>query len=280
MAADAQTENDAKAEAPKASGQSAGEETSRRERSTIEFPYTNLEDAEQAAKAIFQEAGTTELSMAQVASALGMSAASSCFRVRMSALKLFGLVEGDAQRVSLTDLGRAIAEPHTAQGARVDAFMRVPLYRAIVTKHDGHDLPPPAAFQREIVELGVAPKMADRARQVFDRSAKHAGFLKAGSDRFVTPIVQNRGKSEAEGAEREPEKRSGGGDGGDGLDHLDPVIRALISKIPAAGTQWPLEDQVQLLQMFAMAFHMTYKNKRPIKVSAEPEHQTTTPHGT
>lgn len=266
MTTEAQTENGTHAGADDQTGSDDG----RRERSTIEFPYTNLEDAEEAAKAIFKEAGTTELTTVQTASALDMSAASSGFRVRLSALRMFGLVEGDSQRVSLSDLGRAIAEPHTAERARVDAFMRVPLYRAIVAQHDGHTLPPAAAFQREIIGLGVAAKAAERARQVFDRSARHAGFTKAGTDRFVTPIVAGRERG-AEGdtqQSRETERRSSGDDGGDGV---DPVILALVKKIPPTGTQWPLEEQVQLLQMLAMSFHMTYKNKRPIKVSAEPD---------
>lgn len=270
MGTEAQTENDAEAVAEESGGdvQSKGV-AARRERSTIEFPYTNLEDAEEAARAIFQEAGMTEITTNQVASTLNMSATSSGFRVRISALKLFGLIEADSQRVSLTELGRAIAEPHSAAAARVQSFLRVPLYSAVVERHDGRTLPPPAALERELVGLGVAPKMAERARQVFDRSAKHAGFIRPGSDRFVTPIVQAPGASSADTSQQaeSPKKFAGGGGG----DDVDPIIRALVEKIPPTGTQWPLEEQVQLLQMLGMAFHMIYKNKRPIKVSAEPD---------
>jgi len=50
-------------------------------------------------------------------------------------------------------------------------------------------LPPSAAFERDIVGLGVAEKQKDKARQVFERSASQAGFFEAGKSKLVMPAV-------------------------------------------------------------------------------------------
>jgi hypothetical protein len=46
------------------------------------------------------------------------------------------------QRVELTDLGKRIVDPETHDGARAEAFLRVPLYRAIFDRYRGVKLPP------------------------------------------------------------------------------------------------------------------------------------------
>jgi hypothetical protein len=243
-----------------------------RQRSTIEFPYVNLEDCEESAVAIFSEAGMTELSVTQAAAAMGTTVDSSSFRVKLSAMRLFGLLTVEQQRVGLTQLAREICENDTKARARVTAFLNVPLYVRLVQEHEGHTLPQAPALEKEIISYGVGAKVADRARQAFDKSAKHANFIRPGSDRFVTPILASpRAETKSATTETQEQSAPGSGDGDGPDDGVDPVIKALVAKIPPTGTQWPLEEQVYLLQMLAMTFHMTYKNRRPIKVSAEPD---------
>jgi hypothetical protein len=67
------------------------------------------------------------------------------------------------------------------------------LYEAIFAKYKGYSLPPPKAIEREMISLGVAPKQADRARQVFERSAQQAGFFAHGSDHSVKPAFKDKG---------------------------------------------------------------------------------------
>jgi hypothetical protein len=38
----------------------------------------------------------------------------------------------------------------------------------------------------------------------------------------------------------------------------DPLLAALIAKLPAAGTEWPVERQLAWLQLMAMAFGTVY----------------------
>jgi hypothetical protein len=255
---------------------SADKAGARREISSIAFPYLPLEDAEEGAKAIYSEAGTASVSQPQAAAAMSMSQTSSAFRGRLAAMKIYGLMEYDQGRIQLTDLGRAIADPHAALDARVEAFLRVPLYEKYSSLHDGHQLPKPAALQAEFISFGVSTKQADRARQVFDRSAKHAGFIKPGTNRFVRPITGSRAPGPsaetAASSTSDPVQRNdfrGGGDGG-GND-VDPVIRALVQKIPPPGSPWGVDEQVMWLRMMAMAFSMAYGGKRPITIQAEPE---------
>jgi hypothetical protein len=250
--------------------------SAQRERSTIEFPYSNLEDAEQGAKALFAEAGMTEVSLAQAAAAMKVSATSSGFRLRLTSMKMFGLLDGDQGRVRLTDLGRGVAEAQTALESRAKAFARVPLYAKVIENHDGRTLPPPTALEREFSELGVAKKQTDRARQAFDRSARWAGYIKAGSDRFVSPILRNERPSAStdpgDGSDGQQSMRQNpGGGAANENDGLDPVIRALVQKIPPTGAPWGSDEQVMWLRMMAMAFSMAFGGKRTIKIEAEPE---------
>ena len=49
-------------------------------------------------------------------------------------------------------------------------------------------LPPAAALEREMGQLGVASKQTGKARQAFERSAEQAGFFAHGADRLVMPV--------------------------------------------------------------------------------------------
>lgn len=281
MQSEAQTENVSDAFEPEGSTerQSPSARELKRERSTIDFPYLNLEECEEGAKELFRAAGTADVTHAQAASAMDQSATSSAFRLRLSAMRMFGLLDGEGGRLRLTPLGRSIAEAQTALDARVEAFLRIQLYQAVVQSHEGRTLPGARALETEFIQLGVAKKQAERARQVFDRSARHAGFLKQGSDRFVTPITQGKrpeaaeaeDDDTAEGRAKDQQQKAKGGSGGGGGDdsNLDPVIRALVQKLPPPGAPWTADDQVVWLRMMAMAFTMAYGGRHTISIKVD-----------
>lgn len=56
----------------------------KRERSTIEFPYMDLEDAVEVAQAIHRTTGSTPCQHDQLAAALNLSMNSSGYRVRIA----------------------------------------------------------------------------------------------------------------------------------------------------------------------------------------------------
>ena len=55
--------------------------------------------------------------------------------------------------LSLTPLGLRIVDSSQEAAARVEAFLVVPLYKAIYEKYKGYTLPPPAALEREMAGL-------------------------------------------------------------------------------------------------------------------------------
>lgn len=249
-----------------------------RERSTIAFPYADLESAIELAEAIFRNVGGGECDDSQLAAWSNQSAKSSTFRVQIYAARTYGILGGDGPRHSLTDLGSAIVDLQRKQEAKVRAFLAVPLFSAIFEKFKGGALPPAAALEREMVGLGVAQKQKERARQVFEKSAEQAGFTAHGKDRLVQPGVLANNTSHRQPPP--PAVKHSGGDGGAGAggsgsgsgsgtgnEGLDPLIAALIQKLPKdANLPWPVEDRLAWLQMTAMAFQMAYGAVETIEI--------------
>jgi hypothetical protein len=148
----------------------------KRERSSIQFPYGDLDDATAIAKAIHSNAGTS-CSLNQLAAYLKQSPSSSAFRLRVACARIFGLTELDGTSIRLTETGKRVVDPRTEDEAKAHAFLAVPLYEALHKEYDGYSLPPPAALERKMNELGVSSKQTGKARQAFERSAKQAGFF-------------------------------------------------------------------------------------------------------
>lgn len=240
----------------------------KRERSAIGFPYQDLDEALAAARAIYDHVGTGVCEEAQLAAWLGLSSTSSGFRVRITTARLFGLIDGGGNSLRCTDLGVRAVDPKQARAAKVEAFLRVPLYSALYERFKAGALPPITALEREIVSLGVAEKQKDRARQIFQRSAEQAGFFERGKDRLVKPGVAPTLNESGRGDEGEsaPGENGRGGGGSDDVVHLDPLVNALIQKLPPSGTQWGTDERVMWLQMLAMAFQMTYGSDAAIHI--------------
>ena len=83
-------------------------------------------------------------------------------------------------------------------------------------------------------------------------------------DRLVRPALSGPGTKPIEDSRGEPEKdgvkKSGGGSGPD-----DPLIQALIQKLPLAGP-WTADERVTWLKMSAMAFDITYGHEPNIEI--------------
>lgn len=234
-----------------------------RDRSTIAFPYLDLEDGEEIARAIHTNAGTS-CSIDNLAGYLGQAARGGGFRTRILSAKTFGLIDNPRGQVALTDLGKRIVDPAQERAARVAAFLTVPLHKAVYDKFKGNILPPRAALTREIQTLGVAQSQADRARQVMERSAEHASFFAHGRDRLVEPVIQ-AGHGEKHKHE-EPPKPQGGGGGDQGY---HPFIQGLLRKLPNPETEWKDEDRVKWLDAAVRIFDLMYEGGAgTIKISS------------
>jgi hypothetical protein len=226
-----------------------------RERSTIQFPYSDLDDAAVLAKAIFNQGGGTG-ALDQVAAWVGHDAINSgAFRSKLNSARIFGLITIERGQVAVTAIGRRIADPEREKAARADAFLEVPLYRKLHEKHQGGKLPDPKGLETDIAGLGVAPKQVVRARQTFQRSAEQAGFFVHGKDRLVRPSTNGGSK---EPPPKVPPVRPGveppsaGGS-------LNPFILGLLQTLPEPGAEWPTTGRREWLQTAAHIFRLIYK---------------------
>jgi len=183
------------------------------------------------------------------------------FRTRVGAARMFGLVETSAGRVTVTQLGRDVLDKSGVErAARVTAFLNVELFQALYDQNKGHPLPPLPAIERQIEGLGVSPKQKERARQTFNKSAIYAGFIDAASGRFIKPGIAGIKEERTDTRDDDRNKnRNGSGDGG-GSDvlNLDPLLIALLKKIPEADKGWPAQQRLRWFRTFAMNVSQIY----------------------
>ena len=153
-----------------------GQAERKRERSRVEFPYADLQMAVDLATMIFSKGGGS-CEESQLAVWLDQSVTGGTFRSRLSAAKMFGLIEGGNKALTLTSLGRKTCDGRTLADAKAEAFLHIPLYAELYGKWNGNALPPAAAIERQMTLLGVVETQSDRARQTFVKSAAQAGYM-------------------------------------------------------------------------------------------------------
>lgn len=235
-----------------------------RERSLIDFSYTDLDNAVEVVRSV-HNAGGTACDYDQLAAELGVEAKGGGFRLRVNGAKTFGLINYErGGRISLTDIGLRIIDPQTERQARVDAFLAVALHQRVYEQFKGGPLPPQAGLERAIESMGVGAKVKDRARQVLLRSAKQAGFFELASDRLVKPSIREApGKAPLPPDPPPGERQQGrtGGGGGGGSDH--PLIQGLLMTLPKPGEEWSYADRYNWLNMANSIFKMVYKAVEP-----------------
>ena len=122
----------------------------------------------------------------KLAVALGYSGSrNGAFLTRLANARLFGLVTGASDRIALTDRGRRAlgADLDAAGPARVEAFLAVPLYRAVLEYSGGGVAPPvdelAALLQTEFGE--TAGRARTTAAKLLD-SARQAGLVRSEGD--------------------------------------------------------------------------------------------------
>lgn len=236
-----------------------------RAKSQVEFTYNPLDDSEELI-GVVRAIGGTGCSINALAAKLNQSSAGGAFRMKLYSARSFGLAELSRGDIELTDLGLRLIDAKHSKAARVEAFLRVPLFRLVYDALQGQPMPPPAAVERMMVQAGVPPKQKERARQVFMRSAKAAGFFDIHPDRLVKPETRDGGGSapattqEAPKAEveRRPTMRFAGGGGWDGGDGIHPAILGLLRELPPPGTELSKKRKDALKQAFSSNIDFIY----------------------
>jgi DNA-binding protein H-NS len=232
----------------------------KRERSTVEFPYLDLDAAIEIAKGV-HDVGGSSCGWDQLAAHLKQAATGGGFRLRVMTAKTFGLVTYGQGTVTLTDLGKRLNDPQQEKAAKADAFLRVELYGKIYEQFKNGILPPPDALETEIVKMGVSPKQKGKARQAFQRSANSAGYFWSGSNRLVRPAIK---ASAAAAPVAEPEtdtseKKKKREDDED-EERRHPLIEGLLKELPKPQSEWTTEDRKKWLEMASTIFNVIYKD--------------------
>jgi hypothetical protein len=242
-----------------------------RERSTIEFPYLDLNDAVEVAQKVHSAGGTNCL-IEQLAGQLKLQANGGGFRLRLQTARIFGLVTYDRSTITLTPIGHKVCDGGQEAAGKAEAFLEVPLYNRIYENFKGVILPGNAGLENAMGSLGVAPKQKGKARQVFQRSAQQAGFFAHGADRLVMPSlrpegISNKGNEQKNEKPDKSNKNGGGGSGGGG--QYDPLIEGLLNRLPAPDSPWSMVERRKWLQTAAMNFEMLYPDDTGTEIRVE-----------
>lgn len=237
-----------------------------REQSGIAFPYVDLYAAVEVAQAIHSRSGDRPCDLNDLANDLG-GAVGGAFRLKTSAARIFELVEKRGRsEVLLTDTGRHVVAEPEAKRHLANAFLRVPLYAAVFDKYRSSRLPARRELEEQMKSLGVPGKQVDKARQVFERSARQAGLLDSSSHRLIfpqsaqpqigntSPVAAQPMMSSDERLDAFPFEA-----GLTGRFHRDdPLILGLIERLPIAGSSWSDEARVAWLRLASSIFDVTY----------------------
>lgn len=230
----------------KAPGKDGSKEGGSSERSTIEFPYTDLDNAVEIVRGV-HEVGGTACDSDQLAAHLGLEAKGGGFRLRLIGAKMYGLISYErGGRNTLTELGRQMTDSQLERAARAESFLRVPLFKQVYEEFKGRPLPPQAALERTIIGLGVGAKVADKARQVLMRSAKQAGYFDLKPDRLTAPPIRENAIAVEQPLQREETTKplSVGGS-----EAYHPLIQGLLVTLPKAQANWSTADRMNWLTM-------------------------------
>jgi hypothetical protein len=229
------------------------------ERSTIEFPYLDLENSFEIAEGVHSIGGSS-CEWDQLAGHFKQAAQGGGFRLRLICAKQFGLVAYDRGRIELTNLGLRSVDSQQQKAAKAEAFLNISLYKAVYDKFRGNTLPPIAGLEREMVNMGVATKQKDKARQAFHRSAKYAGFFEFGADRLVAPSLNSVSQlqSVVDASAVDQKVKVNGSNVGEDLYSQHPFIVGLLSKLPEPESQWSAKDRAKWLITASNIFDMMY----------------------
>jgi hypothetical protein len=231
----------------------------------MSVPYFNLSSSIEVAKVIHAKAGG-RVTREQLAAHLKYkSKDNGAFMSRVTAAKMFGLIEQEGDQLHITSRGRDIAAPITTEGlesAKVAAFLEVNLFRAIYEELGGAAMPEEAGMRHLIERYGVITARVAPSVRILRESAEEAGFFKSAAGRMVLPSI-GTGKRDTQArrddAPSDPQRfGGGGGNGGGNFGDIDPAIIGLLKRLPPGGTPLPAARRKQLIEAFTATINYLY----------------------
>jgi hypothetical protein len=251
-------------------------------KSDIGFPYYSLDRSIEVARLLHERAGG-RCGRSQLATLLDYSGVKNGgFLTRISAAKMFGLIEEYGDAISLTERAKKILapiRPVDADKAKVEAFMAVELFRRVFDDFDGHTLPAEVGLRNKFQnEYKIVPKQVPNALRCLLESADSAGMFKLAGNRsrLIAPIL-NGATVEDAGAQPETLKerpsdtqadtqnaRTGGGNGGGGgggdgdLPGVHPALAGLVQNLPPVGSKLGPKRRNALIDAFKSTINFLY----------------------
>jgi hypothetical protein len=239
----------------------------RKPRSEIKYPYYDLEDAIKVARAV-RDRGGGKCTLDQLARFLdAKSTASGAFRSRIAGAALFGLVEASSGSVTSTKRAQRILSPEypeDVEQAKIDAFLGVPLFKAVYDHYRGQALPADVGLKNTLEhEFGVVKARVATAHRVLMSSAQEAGFFSTGKGHLVEPLIKPRtddeGESKPEGHEHKPPPP--GGTPPPPPSGIHQVLQGWLQLLPTNG-EWTKQERDTWLQGFTAAIDMLHRVKK------------------
>jgi hypothetical protein len=244
-----------------------------RPKSGTSFSYYDLDQSVEVARTMHRQAGGT-CDRAQLAAMLGYSGINNgSFLTRVSAAKLFGLIEEiEGRRLQVSVRGRAIIAPVTPPDesrARLEAFLSIELFKAVYDRFYGGTLPGEAGLRNLLEnEYHVVPKAVAMACRVMIASAEQAGlFTTAGPTRMVAPVtlpgatpptptppIEVREQSQHGGGNG----GNGGGRGGDTGEGIDPAFLAMLRRLPNPAEPLSEKRRKTAIEAFSNILDLVY----------------------
>ena len=164
-------------------------------RSETASPYYDLEKSIEVIAIIQNQAGGT-CDRAHLAPLLKYSGVKNGgFLSRVSAAKMFGLIEENNERLTLTDRAKTILAPVVpadAERAKVDAFMSIDLYKRVYEQFKGQPLPAEVGMKNLLgTQYGIVADRVIPALRVMMDSADTAGFFRLTGNRarMTAPLI-------------------------------------------------------------------------------------------
>ena len=244
---------------------------SSRRTSGVAFPYYNLTTSIEVARAIHDKAGGS-CDRVQLATFLGYKGINNgSFLSRVTAAKLFGLIDQEGDQLRITPRGQAVVAPITtaeADQAKLEAFMAVPLFRQVFEEYNGRPLPPDAGLQNLFrTKYAVVTDRVGPTVKIMLDSAEEAGLFRTAGNRekMVLPILGTRpvapkpvAPAVADDRSLRVESSAASRGTGNGSSTIHPAILGLLNELPPVGTVLTSKKRTALIAAFTATVGFIY----------------------
>ena len=257
-------------------------------KSGVSVPYYDIDHSIIVAKTIHDQGGGA-CSREQLAPLLKYSGTNNGgFLTRISAAKMFGLVEESSDSLRVTTRGQQIISPvipTDVDRAKVEAFLSVDFFANFYERFKGNVLPQEAGLKNLLENTySIVPGRVVPSLRVLLDSAEQAGFFRVAGNRskMVMPIIPNQNadgqpppgnsaqqneqggsgngeRTQDEGAQKGGRgKHAGGGGGGGGDSEIPAALIGLLEKLPPLGTALPPKRRKALTDAFSHTIDFLY----------------------